>query len=176
MILAAILLAGTAAVTSLQKALDASADWTMERRLPGSSRVLVSSGEVDCRAGEGITWQVLKPFVSSVAMTTNAMIFTDEDGRRVKSLDELPRYEEIRRATDAFASGATNAFDDVFDIREEALPDGGWRLVFTPEVAAMRRLFTAIELTGAALPTNAVLTTGDGGTTVIRFKERPRVR
>ncbi|MBO7721509.1 MAG: hypothetical protein J6T01_03790 [Kiritimatiellae bacterium] len=173
---AAAFLLGATAVAAMQKALDSSADWTMERRLPGSSRALVSSGEVHCTAGGGIFWQVLKPFVSSVAMTTNAMVFTDEDGRRVKPLAELPHYDDIRRATDRFAVGETNAFDGVFTVRETALAAGGWRLELTPEVSAMRRLFTAVELTGAALPTNAVLTTGDGCTTVIRFRERPRVR
>ena len=109
-------------------------------------------------------------------MTTNAMIFTDEDGRRVKPLAELSHYADIREATDAFAAGRTNAFDGVFAIREDALPAGGWRLMLTPEIPAMRRLFTSFELTGATFPTNAMMTTGDGGTSTIRFKERPRVR
>ena len=52
--LATVLLAASA-VASRQKALDSSAAWTMERRLPGSERVLVSSGEVRCSAGRGIT-------------------------------------------------------------------------------------------------------------------------
>ncbi|MBR2838578.1 MAG: hypothetical protein IKE55_07340 [Kiritimatiellae bacterium] len=169
-------LLAASAVASLQKALDSSAAWTMERRLPGSGRTLVSSGEVRCSAGKGITWQTLRPFVSSVAMTHDAMVFTDEDGRRVKPLSELPHYADIRRATDAFAAGRTNAFDGVFSVREEALPGGGWRLSLTPEVPAMRRLFATVEVTGAELPTNAVLTAADGGTTTIRFMELQGVR
>lgn len=173
--LATVLLAASA-VASLQKALDSSAAWTMERRLPGSERVLVSSGEVRCSAGRGITWQTLLPFVSSVAMTHDAMVFTDEDGRRVKPLSELPHYADIRNATDAFAAGRTNAFDGVFAVREEPLPGGGWRLTLAPEVPAMRRLFASVEVTGAELPTNAVLTAADGGLTTIRFKEMQGVR
>ena len=169
-------LLAASAVASLQKALDSSAAWTMERRLSGSGRTLVSSGEVHCAAGKGITWQTLLPFVSSVAMTQNAMIFTDEDGRRVKPLSELPHYADIRRATDAFAAGHTNAFDGVFAVREEQLPDGGWRLTLAPEIPAMPRLFESVEVTGAAMPTNAVLTSADGGTTTIRFRELQGVR
>lgn len=166
----------SSAVLSLQKALDSCADWTMERTLAGSGRTLVSAGDVRCKAGESIVWTVKSPFESSVAMTTNAMVFVDEDGRREKSLDDLPHYEDIRRATDAFAAGNTNAFDGVFEIRETELPSGGWRLELRPEVSAMRRLFTSIEVTGAALPTNAVLHNGDGGTSVIRFREKDRDR
>lgn len=174
-VFSAVLLA-VSAVTALQRALDSTAEWTMERKLPGSGRTLVSSGDVRCRAGEGIVWTVREPFESSVTMSTNAMIFVDEDGRRVKSLDELPHYADIRRATDAFVAGKTDAFDGVFEIEESHLPDGGWRLVLTPEISAMRRLLSSVEVSGAALPTNAVLRTADGGCSTIRFRGTPRVR
>jgi len=171
-----VLLLATSALSALQTALDSAATWTMERTLSGSARVLRSSGEVDCKVGHGIVWTVKEPFASSVEMTTNAMVFADEDGRRVKTLDELPHYADIRRATDAFAAGNAKAFDGVFDIAEQPLPDGGWRLVLTPEISAMERLFASIEVSGARLPTNVVMRTADGGLSTIRFKERPVVR
>ena len=164
-------LAASAAVAALQAALDSRADWTMTRRLDGSDRVLVSSGTVACTAGLGIVWETTAPFAASVAMTTNSMAFVDEEGRREKSLDELPHYAEIRAATDAFVAGQTNAFDGVFDIRETTSADGGWRLTLVPTVAAMRRLVTEVELSGAALPTNAVLR-APGSVSIIRFRSR----
>ena len=167
---------GAGALSALRQAMDSRADWTMTRRLPGSSRTLESSGTVDCRIGRGIVWAVKEPFESSVEMTTNAMIFTDEDGRRVKSLGELPHYAEIRQATDAFVAGDTNAFDGVFSVTERRTADGGWTVTLVPEVSAMKRLFTSVELSGAALPTNAVMRTEGGGMSEIRFKELPRVR
>lgn len=176
MMTATLLLASATALSALRQAMDSSADWTMARRLPGSSRTLESRGTVDCRAGRGIVWTVSEPFPSSVEMTTNAMIFADEDGRRVKSLGELPHYAEIRQATDAFVAGDTNAFDGVFTVVERRAADGGWAVTLVPEVSAMRRLFTSVEISGAALPTNAVMKTEGGGMSVIRFRERPRVR
>ena len=175
-VLATGFLVASAAVSALQQALDAAADWTMERRFPGSSRVLASAGEVRCEKGKGIVWKVLMPFVSSVSMTPTAMIFEDEDGRREKSLDDLPHYEAVREATDAFAAGKTEAFDGLFEVAETPVGTNGWRLVLRPEVSAMKRLFVEIELTGNVLPTNAVLRTADGGVTSIRFKELPHVR
>ena len=162
------------ALRALRASLDASAEWTMERTLPGSSRVLVSSGRVDCRRGEGIVWKVLAPFESSVAMTTNAMVFADEDGTRTKPLGELPHYAEIRAKTDAFAAGEADAFKGLFDLRGERLADGGWKLVLKPEVSAMERLVREIELAGAAKLTNVVMRTGDGGRSAIRFRETAR--
>lgn len=169
------LLLAFSATLSLQKAMNSSATWTMERRLAGSTRSLRSSGDVRCRMGEGIVWRVLAPFVSSVEMTTNAMVFVDEDGRREKTLDELPHYEDIRRATDAFVAGQNTAFDAVFEVTETSLAAGGWRLELVPKDSGMRRLAASVEITGAELPTNVVLRTSDGGESVIRFREFPRV-
>jgi len=171
----AILAAAFTPEAALRKALDSSAEWTMERRLAGSDRVLNSSGRVDCRAGEGIVWKVTAPFESSVSMTTNAMIFVDEDGERVKPLSELPHYGDIRSATDAFAAGDKKAFAGVFSIKETVTADG-WTMTLEPEIRAMRYLFTSIELSGAALPTNAVMRSADGGISVISFREAARGR
>ena len=173
---ATVLMVFATALSALQKAMDSDAEWTMARQLPGSSRALESSGTVSCRTGKGIIWAVREPFESSVEMTANAMIFTDEDGRREKTLGKLPHYADIRKATDAFVAGNTNAFDGVFAVTEKPFADGGWTVTLVPEVSAMKRLFTSIEVSGAALPTNVVMKTGDGGRSVILFKERPRVR
>lgn len=169
MSLVSVLLLASSAVAALQAALNASASWTMTRRFEGSGRALVSSGVVRCTAGEGIVWETREPFAASVTMTTNAMVFVDEDGRREKTLGDLPHYAEIRVATDAFVAGRKDAFDGVFTVRETALADGGWRLTLVPEVAAMRQLVSEVELTGAALPTNAVLRS-PGCVSVVRFQ------
>ena len=112
-----------AALSALQKAMDSDAEWTMARQLPGASRTLESRDTVSCRTGKGIVWAVKEPFESSVEMTPNAMIFTDEDGRREKSLGELPHDADIRKATDAFVAGNTNAFDGVFAVTEKSFAD-----------------------------------------------------
>ena len=173
--LASAVLAIDLAVPALQVALDSSADWRMVRMLEGSNRPLVSSGTVDCVAGEGIKWTVLSPFESSVSMTTDSMVFADEDGERVKPLKDMPHYAEIRRRTDAFASGDRKAFDGLFTLDATTPGDGrGWTVRMTPDAKAMRRLFESIELSGAETLTNAVMRTGDGGVSRIEFSRRER--
>lgn len=162
------------AVKAFRRALDADAAWTLARRFAGSERTLVSTGLVSCAAGRGIVWDVRHPFPASVTMTTNAMIFVDEEGRREKSLDDLPHYAEIRAMTDAFVGGDEKAFDGVFALAAEAREGAGWVMTLTPEIRAMRRLFTSIELTGAETLTNVVLKTEDGGSSSIRFTELAR--
>lgn len=163
-------------VRALRRALDSRAAWTMERRFAGSVRTLSTTGTVECVIGNRIEWKVLHPFVSSVSMTTNAMVFLDEDGERVKNLDDLPYYREIRKRTDSFARGNADAFDGLFEMNVDIRPDGAWSLEMKPENRAMRRLFSSATLEGNAKLESAVFKTKDGGISVIRFKELPRVR
>ena len=161
---------------ALRRALASCAAWTMERRLPGSVRTLVSTGTVECTAGEGIVWKTLHPFPFSVSMTPDSMIFTDGDTKRVKPLSDLPHYADIKRRTDAFARGDADAFDGIFELEVKRSLGGAWHLELKPEVRAMRRLFSSIVLTGDETLTTAVFTTEDGGFSTIRFKESPRGR
>lgn len=170
-VFAAVSIALDAAIPAMRSALDSSASWRMERELAGATRPLVSTGVVECVAGEGIKWTVLHPFPSSVSMTADSMVFSDEDGERVKLLKDLPHYAEIKKRTDAFAAGDASAFDGLFSIEASLAEDGeGWILRMTPEVRAMRRLFREVELSGAATLTNAVMRTGDGGVSRISFR------
>lgn len=164
------------AEAAIRLALASDAEWTMERRLPGSERVLRSSGSVSCRPGTGIVWRTSSPFESSVTMTAGSMVFADEEGVRTKELGELPHYAEIRRMTDAFVAGDPKAFDGVLSFSADEGPGDGWRAVLRPEDGAMGRLFTEVEFSGSRLPTNLVMRTGDGGESRIRFRESTRDR
>jgi len=147
----------------------------MERTLPGSERVFVSSGVVDCRVGgSGIEWRTLKPFAALVAMRKDSMVFEDEDGRREKPSGEMSRYDDIRKATDAFAAGRLDAFGDVFDVEIASAPEGRWRAVFKPRVSAMRELVESAEITGGELPESVTIRSGNGATSRISFTPRDR--
>lgn len=158
----------------MRRALVSSASWRMERKLPGSDRVLVSSGTVECRAGgSGIEWRTVKPFPSLVAMRKDKMVFEDEDGRREKEASDMPHYGDIRKATDAFASGSMDAVDDIFETEASMLPGGKWRVVFKPRIMAMRTLVESVEMCGGELPETATIRSG-GATSTIFFKAEKR--
>lgn len=157
----------------MRKALSSSAAWKMERRLPGSSKTLVSSGVVDCRLGEtGIEWRTLAPFRSLVAMRGASMVFEDEDGRRERPAADMPRYADIRKATDDFAAGNADAILEVFDVDAGSVPGGGWKVVLKPRLAAIRQLVESVELSGAELPLVATLRSANGTVSRISFSSR----
>ena len=143
----------------------------MERRLPGSDRVFVSSGTVTCRLPDvGIEWRTLTPFRALVAMRSGCMVFEDEDGRRERAAADMPRYDDLRRAVDEFAAGRADAFDGVFDVDVAPLPGGRWRAEFKPRVAAMRTILESAEVSGGELPEAVTIKSGNGTTSRIVFK------
>lgn len=160
--------------SALRRALDADASWKMERKLEGSNRTLVSTGLVSCAAQKGIIWDMRFPFAEKIAMTTDRMVFTDEDGRREKTLSELPHYSRMREACDAFLAGDSDAFKAIVDIEISAGEHGGWKAVFKPSNRNMRRIMEEVEMTGDETVERIVMRTKGGGITKIEFKEISR--
>lgn len=162
---------------ALERALDSEASWTMERSLPGTSRTICSSGIVECKAGRGIAWKTLEPFAVRVEMRAEGMIFEDEDGRRFRPAESVPHYGEIRAAADAVAAGeGVAALEHAFRLEELPCGEGGWRVELVPHNREFREFLPGIELSGAFMPTGAVLRTRGGGVTSIRFEEKARER
>ncbi len=164
----------SACQNALWRALDADAAWKMERTFQGSVRPLVSTGIVSCARFRGIVWDMRFPLVSTITMTTNAMVFADEEGMRIKDLADLPYYEEIRTRTDAFSRGNSAAFDGLFAWQVETPSTNSWKLTLTPSLAPLERLFTRIEVAGTDEITNVVWYTAQQGKINLTFKELGR--
>ncbi len=158
----------------MRRALSSSATWRMERTVPGTDRVFKSSGDVACDlgGGGGIVWRTLAPFASTVSMRKDAMVFEDEDGRREKPAGDMPHYEDIRKATDAFAAGDDGAFARVFDTSASALPGGRWKIVMKPRGSAAGKLVEYAAIEGAGLPETVVIRAANGGESRISFKRK----
>lgn len=159
---------------ALWRALDADAAWRMERTFPGAVRPLVSTGVVSCARFRGIVWDMRFPIDSTITMTTNAMVFADEEGMRIKDLSDLPYYEEIRKRTDAFSRGDSAAFDGLFAWQVETPTPTSWKLTLTPSLAPLERLFTRIEVEGTDEITNVIWHTAQQGQITLTFKELGR--
>ncbi len=146
------------------------ATWTASRKNLATGATLTSSGEVLFRPNDSIVWTTLAPFPSMVTMEKTRMVFADEDETRVKPLEDLPHYKEIRERTDAFIAGDNAAFDSIFTVTACAVkPTGEWHLVLEPAVSAMKRLLTHVELSGRDDLQKVVMTSGRGEKIFITF-------
>ena len=162
-------------VTALQRALDADAVWTMEKTLPTLKRPLTSSGEVSCKAGSGAVWRTVRPFLHEIHVTKDFIKLTSAGETETRVCGELPHYAAIQKATDAFLSGDTRAFDVLFDWTWFMPPSGGtWMMRLDVRDSRMRRVLTHVTLSGAETLESVTLATPRNGTLKIRFKEKGR--
>ncbi|MBO5643281.1 MAG: hypothetical protein J6S51_04680 [Kiritimatiellae bacterium] len=156
---------------ALRRALDSSATWTMEKTIEGTPIRISSSGIVKCFKGQGIFWQMQKPFVSGISMKGKEMRFFGEDGERVVPSSEMPHYEEITKAIDEFASGKDVRFEKLFKIEASNLSTNQWRVRLEPKRRDMRQLIKFLELTGSATLNEVVFYFSSGEKAHYTFKE-----
>lgn len=156
--------------TALRRALDSSASWTMIKTIEGTPIKITSSGIVKCFKGQGIFWQMQKPFMSGISMKSNEMRFFGDDGERVVPSSELPHYEEITKAIDEFASGKKGRFEKLFKI-EMLNGASSWRVRLEPKRNDMRQLIKSLELTGGETLDVVVFCFSSGEKAVYTFKE-----
>ena len=163
-------------VAALRRALDSRATWTMERTFPRTSRTLASRGTVTCVPETGIVWSVASPFPSRIEMSPRGMAIRDEFSDVEKAARDMPRYDDVFKAVDSFASGDDGGLFALFEIAATRSGSNGWHAVVTPKARELRRLIPEITLDGGATITNAVLRTHDGGISSIRFAEEAHGR
>ena len=137
-------------VTALQRALDADATWRMTRQLPTLDRPLLSTGSVSCWKEKGMIWKTLTPFDEEIRVTKTAItLLVDNEIEDVKPCDDMPYYEDICEATDAFLQGDTDDFEDLFDWTwSETSDTGAWTMTLEVNRRQLRRLFKTITLSG----------------------------
>ena len=163
-------------IAALRRALDSRATWTMERTFPDTSRKLVSSGTVHCVPGTGIVWTATAPFHSRIAMTPDGMSIQDDFTDEQKASHDMPRYDELFKTVDSFASGDNDKLVKAFEISATQCASNGWHVVVVPKARELRRLVPEITLDGGVTITNAVMRTHDGGISRIQFTEEAHVR
>ena len=166
----------TAFVNAMQRALDADATWEMTKTLPQATRAITSSGQVSCWQEKGMVWKTLLPFEEEIRMDKTAMTFIVDDEIDIKPFDEMPYYDAICEATDAFLKGDTEAFDELFDWTWEAGEGGAWTMTLKVRIRQLRRLFTTITLTGRETLETVTFLMGDArkGTMRLHFTETSR--
>lgn len=164
-------------IAAMQRALNADATWEMTKTLPNATKPMTSTGAVSCWQEKGMVWKTCAPFESEIRITKSDMTFLEDSEVEVKPFDEMPYYEEICEATDAFLKGDTAAFDDLFSWKWQAGEgETAWTMTLTVRYRQMRRLFQTITLTGRETLETVTFTSNDArtGTTAITFTETGR--
>ena len=124
--------------------------FTMTRTLPSGEK-FVTSGDYLVRPGVDFTWRTKTPFATCFYATPERYVYTNEDERVERRLEDLPHLSRFKAA----AKGDYSAFFDAFDAlyKEEG---GLFHFKAKPKVDALRRVLERVD--------------GDGGPGFWRLK------
>jgi hypothetical protein len=143
-------------------------EFVQTKRLAGLPQPLVSSGRFLLARGEGIEWQVLKPFESRYVLTREALTQETAGQRQQSAVAQQPGLAAASRLLLALFALDVDALDSEFRFAG-ARHTTGWQLVLTPRHEGLAAVFQEARLQGAAQLAEVTLRDARGDVTELRF-------
>ncbi|WP_454726443.1 MULTISPECIES: outer membrane lipoprotein carrier protein LolA [Cupriavidus] len=141
------------------------------RRLAGFANPLVSRGDFVLARERGVVWSTREPFASSLLVTPERLVMRGADGRVQQQMqaDAQPAMRVVGESVIAVLRGDLRALAARFEVTGKLVGKSGWSLTLTPRDAAMRRVFTRIELAGDRFVRDVRLEEAGGDSTHVKL-------
>ncbi|MBC8087907.1 MAG: outer membrane lipoprotein carrier protein LolA [Phycisphaerae bacterium] len=142
-----------------------------QKTLVGLKRPVRSSGRFCVVAEKGVLWNTLTPFASTLRLTREEIV--QSQGERVTSRlssREEPTVGVISELLFSVLAGDFKRLQSGFKIDAAAQP-ATWRARLVPKESGMRRVISAIELSGSDYVRQLTLFEASGDRTTISFTD-----
>lgn len=151
------------------------AAFTEEKAVPELDLPLASQGTLAWQAPDRLEKRTVTPIQEVLQVEGSRLTYLrpDRGQRREFSLDEQPEMRALVEAIRGTLAGDVGALQRHYDIRFEAVPDGGWRMVLTPLSLRVRAAVQRILLSGRGPQILEMDTEGQGGVTRMRITPLP---
>jgi outer membrane lipoprotein-sorting protein len=143
------------------------AEFTQTRLNPALSQPQVSSGQLLFVLGQGMLWQVQKPYQETLALTGSRSARIDAQGQPQPMRSERG-VSQISQMLQSMLSGKPDEVLRQFDVQASGTA-AQWTLHFTPKQERMARVLGSIELDGDRFLEGIRIDMQDGTSTRIRF-------
>lgn len=133
------------------------------------NREFVSTGTFKITNGEGILWNVEKPFASKLTISGDKMIQESANGKKTEmAAKDNAVFAEFSKTIQAVFSGKVDELEKHFDV---SLKKSGNSYVVTlvPKEAAVRSVIANMVLESSVELDKVTLTDGEGNPTVYEF-------
>lgn len=126
-----------------------SGDFIQEKNAAKLKRPLRSSGKfIFC--DEGILWQTLKPFPSTMAVTKTSIIQTKADGSKtVTDGSSNQVFTSVAETLSSIFSGDKSKLESFFNIKDFKADSKNWSILLTPKDSTIASALKLIELSGS---------------------------
>jgi hypothetical protein len=147
------------------------ASFAQERTMRVLKRPLETGGRVTAVAGQGVLWQVLEPYESTMLVSAGAIV--EWDGQGAPRRLEIAANPALRALADALLgllTGDTGALVALFE-PTPLQAEQGWRLALAPKDEALAALIERVEVAGGRFVEEAVISEAGGDRTAIAFDD-----
>ncbi len=126
-----------------------SGDFIQEKNAAKLKRPLRSSGKfIFC--DEGILWQTLKPFPSTMAVTKTSIIQTKADGSKtVTDGSSNQVFTSVAETLSSIFCGDKTKLESFFNIKDFKADSKNWSVLLTPKDSTIASTLKEIELSGS---------------------------
>ena len=146
------------------------ADFAQQRTISGMAQPLNSSGNLLIAQQQGLWWQQEKPFSLTLLLTEKRMVqIMAGQEPQVVTADNNPQMFQFNYLLSALFHADRKVLEENFALDFKDLGKGAWKLVLTPKVSPLNRLFRSITLNGETFLNNIDINDMQGDATHIRF-------
>jgi outer membrane lipoprotein-sorting protein len=146
------------------------ADFAQQRIISGMAQPLNSSGNLLIAQQQGLWWQQEKPFSLTLLLTEKRMVqIMAGQEPQVVTADNNPQMFQFNSLLSALFHADRKVLEENFALDFKDLGKGAWKLVLTPKVSPLNRLFRSITLNGETFLNNIDINDMQGDATHIRF-------
>jgi len=147
-------------------------NFTQTKSIKKISREIKSSGRFIVSIQDGILWNTLKPFNSSMAISKNGIVQTTASGK--KSLlagGNNGTFEQVSSIMTSLFNGNEEEMDKNFQIEFSGNTEG-WSLDLTPRDSSVRAFIDKIHMTGKRSIDSMIISEASGDYTKYEFSEQ----
>ncbi|MBT4428619.1 MAG: outer membrane lipoprotein carrier protein LolA [Rhodospirillaceae bacterium] len=147
------------------------AEFYQEKNLRALSRPLISRGKLLFVAGEGVLWQVEKPFTVSVLIRSDEVIEWSSEGEVTRlNTGSNPVFRALSEIILATLSGDTQFLGQLFDL-SSTVSEAGWQLLLQPKSEELAAAVSNIKIIGDRFVEEVQVSETKGDITVLQFRE-----
>jgi len=146
------------------------AGFAQTKTLQALKRPLRTSGRMVFARGQGVRWQIDKPYQASYALSADRVVEIGPDGaRKVRAAREVPALAHIGRVFEALFQGDAAVLEQYFQVTVGGNPEH-WRVDLAPK-PELTRFLKGISAQGGQFLDTIEVHEAQGDVTRIEFRD-----
>lgn len=133
--------------------------FSQQKDIKSLSRSFKGNGTFIIARDDGIIWDTLKPFPSTMIISGDQIIQTIPGGKKtVMKVGDNPVFKEFGDTIRSVFSGDTNQLFSKFNVYFLKGESGIWRIGLVPKDSAVRSVISTMEISGSQIMNRFLLT------------------